>query len=89
MVSGVLLRVWAISELKAVGVTMEQFFIPARPERYTDRGPYRLMKHPAYVGTFLFLSGAGLAALGWGGVTLALPAWPFFALRIYQENQCR
>ena len=83
------LRWWALNELLKSGISEESIWEPQRQPVYIESGPYRWLRHPAYLGSMLSLSGFGISALGWGGVVLALPAWPFFALRIYQENELR
>jgi len=86
---GIGLRWWAIRELLLAGIHEEDIWVPERQKVYTNRGPYQFLSHPAYVGSLAVLAGAGIACLGWGGAVLALPSWPFFALRIHEENQLR
>jgi len=89
LLMGLGLRLWSLRTLLQEGVSEESIWMPEKQKTYTDRGPYRFLSHPAYVGSMLAISGAGVAALGWCGAVLALPAWPFFALRIHQENKLR
>lgn len=89
VVVGLMLRWWSWHVLRRVGLSYNGMMEPVRPTSYTNAGPYRVMRHPAYVGSMLVLSGLGIVWLGWGGWVLCLPAWPLFALRIHQENQLR
>ena len=54
---GLALMIWA-------GVTMGRslspFPVPARHAELVDRGPYRLLRHPIYVGGFLLFAGLSL-----------------------------
>lgn len=86
VVVGLGMRVWAYWTLRGAGMPVEQWYVPERPKALVRRGPYRWLRHPAYVGSLLWFAGAGVACLGWGGAVVALPAWPFFALRMYQER---
>jgi len=86
---GLSLRWWALRELLVAGVSEESIWVPERQKLYVETGPYRFLNHPAYVGSLMSISGFGMAALGWGGMVLSLPAWPFFAMRIHQENSLR
>ena len=88
-VVGLVLRWWAYRTLTEAGLPYSGFMEPQRPTEYTEEGPYRWVRHPAYVGSLLLIAGVGIVGLGWGGAVLALPAWPLFALRIHQENRLR
>lgn len=90
IVLGFALRVWACTYLYLVGVVGDTFnaLVPP-PKGYTNRGPYRLMKHPAYLGTIMIQSGIGVLALGWGGLALSVPSWPFFNDRSKAEERIR
>jgi protein-S-isoprenylcysteine O-methyltransferase Ste14 len=65
---GLALGIWA-------GVTMGQslspFPRPPRDAELVDRGPYRFLRHPIYVGGFLFFAGLSLVFSVYG---LALTA---------------
>jgi protein-S-isoprenylcysteine O-methyltransferase Ste14 len=62
IVCGIALRIWA-------NLTLGQFY--TRTLRVLDdhhvveRGPYRLIRHPGYLGTMVMWAGAGLAATNW------------------------
>ena len=67
MAIGLALRVWAARVLGRFYTrtlrTMEQ-------QRIVQTGPYRMIRHPGYLGVMLMWTGAGLATLDW--ITLAV-----------------
>ena len=88
---GLGLRRWALRELRKAGiVTLLQLAVPAVPRFYTSRGPYRFLRHPCYLGSYLVLAGLGLAIFGaWAGAALCLPAMPHYNQRKLQEEERR
>ena len=42
------------------GRSLSPFPVPARHAELVDRGPYRLLRHPIYVGGFLLFAGLSL-----------------------------
>jgi protein-S-isoprenylcysteine O-methyltransferase len=85
MAGGEALRIWAIG-------TLGRFFTPVvrtqAGQGVVRRGPYRLLRHPSYTGTFCTLVGVGLA-VGCGGgadLLLALPL-PAYLYRIHVEER--
>jgi protein-S-isoprenylcysteine O-methyltransferase len=68
-VAGLVLRLWSIR-------TLGQYFstiVALRPEhQLIERGPYRLLRHPAYLGTFISTVGVALCLAGAKGVVVAL-----------------
>ena len=69
MVLGVALRWYAIWTLgryftRDVAVSADQPVV--------QRGPYRLIRHPAYSGTFLTMLGLGLAMTNWASLAALL-----------------
>jgi len=57
-------------------------------QKVVDKGPYRLVRHPAYTGGLLTLVGLGLALQSWGAVLLlALIFSLTFGYRIYVEER--
>lgn len=87
---GLLLRAWSMLHLSRAGIFGDRFYgcaIP--PNGYTAHGPYRLLEHPAYAGSMMVFMGIGVLALGWGGLVLAVPAWPFFVDRAKAEGRLR
>ncbi len=66
---GVVLRWYAIRTLgryftRDVAVTADQ--------QVVEQGPYRLIRHPAYSGTFLTMLGVGLAMTNWASLVSLL-----------------
>jgi len=86
---GFALRLWSWLALDRAGLSEDQKLRVQRPPRYSESGPYQIVQHPAYWGSMLVISGAGMMGWGWQGMLLALPAWPFFASRIAEENRLR
>jgi protein-S-isoprenylcysteine O-methyltransferase Ste14 len=70
--AGVMLRAWARGHLD-------------RAERVCTGGPYRLMRHPLYVGSFLMGLGVTLMALPWG----FLPVYTAVFLVMYVPKALR
>ena len=87
MILGSVLRVLAGLELKRAGLSLQEMSFIKRPPRIAQEGVYRYLRHPAYLGSLLIITGAGLACLGWGGAVLCLPAWPFFRDRELREER--
>jgi protein-S-isoprenylcysteine O-methyltransferase Ste14 len=73
---GLLLRWWAVRTLGPLFTTT----VVVRPgQDVVARGPYRVVRHPAYLGLLLFLCGLGLA-LADGASVLALVVLPAIGL---------
>ena len=92
VMAGLALRRWAINHLIAAGIDTMVLLATASWPRlgYTDSGPYRFLRHPAYVGSGLIFSGAGLLCWGeWAGAGLVFAAWPHYAQRIVLEDDMR
>ena len=69
MIAGILLRQWSIAVLgryfsRTVGVQEGQAVV--------DRGPYRLVRHPAYTGSLLTIVGLGFVLQSWGAVLVLI-----------------
>ena len=60
--AGVLMYLWAILTLGAFFRTSVQLL---EGQRLVTRGPYRLLRHPAYTGGILLFAGIGLATGNW------------------------
>ena len=62
MLAGLALRAWA---MRTLGAFYTRTLLVASGQRIVDRGPYRLVRHPGYLGTILVWVGAALAAANW------------------------
>jgi protein-S-isoprenylcysteine O-methyltransferase Ste14 len=84
LITGVLLRQWSVAVLgryfsRTVGVQEGQTVV--------DRGPYRLVRHPAYTGSLLTIVGLGLVLQSWGAVLVLLAFFGVaFGYRIHVEE---
>jgi len=83
MIAGILLRQWSIAVLgryfsRTVGVQEGQAVV--------DRGPYRLVRHPAYTGS-LTMVGLGFVLQSWGAVLVLIAFFGVaFGYRIHVEE---
>ena len=84
MIAGILLRQWSIAVLgryfsRTVGVQEGQAVV--------DRGPYRLVRHPAYTGSLLTMIGLGFVLQSWGAVLVLIAFFGVaFGYRIHVEE---
>jgi protein-S-isoprenylcysteine O-methyltransferase Ste14 len=84
MIAGILLRQWSIVVLgryfsRTVGVQEGQTVV--------DRGPYRLVRHPAYTGSLLTMVGLGFVLQSWGAVLVLIAFFGVaFGYRIHVEE---
>lgn len=83
--AGLLLRWWAI---KTLGKYFRIVITVLDNQRVINKGPYRYIRHPSYLGSLLILFGVGLGFGNWIGVVIVL-ILPFIAfnLRINTEEQ--
>lgn len=62
MLAGIVVRAWA-------NQTLGQFYTRTlriqTDQRIIDQGPYKVIRHPGYLGTILLWIGAGLATVNW------------------------
>jgi Putative protein-S-isoprenylcysteine methyltransferase len=85
MIAGILLRQWSIAVLgryfsRTVGVQEGQTVV--------DRGPYRLVRHPAYTGSLLTMVGLGFVLQSWGAVLVLIAFFGVaFGYRIHVEEE--
>lgn len=87
IVVGYGIRLWALIQLRRAGLKDIDIYQTAKPPGgFVKTGPYRFVAHPAYWGSILILTGAGIAALGWGGAVLCLPSVPYFVQRARLET---
>ena len=63
--------VLAALSARALGSSLTPFPRPSRPARLVERGPYKLVRHPIYLGGMLFLTGFSLAFSPWALVATA------------------
>ncbi|MEI9991417.1 MAG: isoprenylcysteine carboxylmethyltransferase family protein [Rhizomicrobium sp.] len=81
---GLLLYIWAVLTLGAFFRTSVQLL---DGQRLVRRGPYRLLRHPAYSGGILLFTGLGLATGNWVSTLIApLSAVIAYAWRIHVEE---
>lgn len=85
MAGGLALRFWAIRVLArffTVDVAIRE------GHQLVRRGPYRLVRHPAYTGSLLTFLGFGLAlGNGWSLLVVMLPVTVAFVWRMRVEEQ--
>src|SRR5262249_46328553 len=62
MVCGLGLRVWAMA---ALGKFYTRTLLTLPDQRVVDRGPYRWLRHPGYLGSLLVWVGSGFAYGNW------------------------
>lgn len=80
---------WARAVLRRHGIYSRQHLAGvARPNSWATEGPYRL-RHPIYYASLLMIAGVGIAALGWFGFVLALPALPYYQGKMALEDYIR
>ncbi|MDQ2806083.1 MAG: isoprenylcysteine carboxylmethyltransferase family protein, partial [Chloroflexota bacterium] len=85
MAGGLLFRLWAIA-------TLGRWFTATvrlqTGQRIVQSGPYRLLRHPSYTGTFATLIGFGLAlGTGLGAAILVLLPLPAYLYRMRVEER--
>jgi protein-S-isoprenylcysteine O-methyltransferase len=84
-VAGIVLRYWSrrtLGRFFTIGVVAQQNHVVVR------EGPYRFMRHPAYLGLTLFYIGFPLMIGNWLGLLiLAAPALVIFILLALVEDQ--
>lgn len=84
MIAGIVLRQWSIAVLgryfsPTVGVQEGQAVV--------DRGPYRLVRHPAYAGLLIIYVGLGFVIQSWGAVLVLIAYFAVaFGYRIRVEE---
>ena len=83
--AGLLLYIWAVLTLGAFFRTSVQLL---DGQQLVRRGPYRLLRHPAYSGGILLFAGIGLATGNWVSVLVALVTVVIaYARRIHVEER--
>ncbi len=69
MILGIIIRQWSIAVL---GGFFSSTVGTQEGQKVVDKGPYKLIRHPAYSGYLLTLIGLGFAWLSWGAVIAIL-----------------
>jgi len=84
MVGGIALRFWAN---RALGAYYTRTLRTAPEQRIARNGPYRLIRHPGYLGVVLMWAGAGLATVNWiTGAIIVVGALAVYGYRIRSEE---
>ncbi len=85
MVAGLGLRVWAI---RVLGEYYTRTLRTAERQTLIDRGPYRVVRHPGYLGVLMLWVGAGLATANWiATILIAVVMFVAYHYRIQYEEQ--
>lgn len=85
MGAGLALRTWAITTLGG-WFTLSVGVMPA--QRLVQEGPYRLMRHPSYVGAFLAFVASAILLRAWVAAALgAVALYAAFGRRIHHEER--
>jgi protein-S-isoprenylcysteine O-methyltransferase Ste14 len=83
-VLGVALAVWAG---RTMGRSLSPFPRPPRDAELVDRGPYRFVRHPIYVGGTLFFAGLSLVFSVYGlALTVVLAAFWLAKSRLEERH---
>ncbi len=84
-VLGIALRLWAN---RTLGEFYTRTLRVAESQSIVQRGPYRLIRHPGYLGSILMWTGVGLATTNWIAVTIAVVVTCFaYHYRIRAEER--
>ncbi|HVB65688.1 MAG TPA: isoprenylcysteine carboxylmethyltransferase family protein [Nitrolancea sp.] len=84
MVTGLVIRAWA---MRALGIAYTRTLHAVDDQRLIQDGPFRLIRHPGYLGTLLVWLGAALALAN--GITIAVVGMaliPAYGQRISAEE---
>lgn len=85
MVAGLALRVWST---RVLGEYYTRTLRTAERQSLIDRGPYRVIRHPGYLGVLMLWVGAGLATANWlATMLMALVLFVAYSYRIQSEEQ--
>jgi protein-S-isoprenylcysteine O-methyltransferase Ste14 len=84
MVGSIALRYWAA---KTLGEFYTRTLLIKTEHHIVESGPYRIIRHPGYLGFILMLVGAGLATTNWIATALiTIVVSPIYAYRIHIEE---
>ncbi len=78
-VGGVALRGWAN---RTLGEFYTRTLLVTQDQPVVQQGPYRVIRHPGYLGSILMWLGAALATLNW--LTVILAAVVMFSVYVYR-----
>jgi protein-S-isoprenylcysteine O-methyltransferase len=85
MVCGLGLRIWAMAVL---GKFYTRTLLTVPDQRVVDKGPYRWLRHPGYLGSLLVWIGSGFAYGNWIlTAVIALLMLPAYGHRIASEEK--
>jgi protein-S-isoprenylcysteine O-methyltransferase Ste14 len=85
MVVGLLLRAWAN---RTLGEFYTRTLVTTAQQSIVEAGPYRLLRHPGYLGNILMWLGAALATANWIALALAvLTMLTAYLYRIHSEEE--
>jgi len=85
MVSGLALRAWS---MRALGTFYSRTLRIVGSQEIIDRGPYRLIRHPGYLGSILLWVGSGLAFSNWTSlIVVAVLMLGVYISRINAEEE--
>ena len=85
ILSGVTIRVWAIRTLGAFFTATVQIM---GEHRLVRKGPYRLVRHPSYLGAFMATLGCAILLQSWLGLFLAAAMMLLaYSIRIKVEEE--
>jgi len=71
IILGISVRVWAN---RTLGEFYTRTLLVMSEQSVVDRGPYKLIRHPGYLGVILMLVGASLSAANWITIVCITPA---------------
>jgi len=84
MLAGLVIRIWAV---RVLGSFYTRTLRTGTEQRLVAEGPYRLVRHPGYLGTLLLWLGAGIATSNWIAATaISLPMLGSYWYRIQAEE---
>ena len=89
VVFGLLLRHLGIQELQKLGLSLNDIETIKQPPEYTNKGIYKHLKHPLYIGAVFMIGGVGIMVFGIKGIVLVMPSLPFYFDRILKEESLR
>ena len=70
MLIGLAFRAWS---MRALGSAYSRTLRVSGGQDLVDRGPYRLMRHPGYLGSILVWAGSGIALPDWIAIVVIVP----------------